>query len=58
MRRTTADGRWALGGSGLSGSKWKDIDMFILPSLIIVVFAKREWLRNTAWYIWGLGLNQ
>ena len=30
--------------------------MFILLSLIIVVFAKRAWLRNTAWCIWGLGL--
>ena len=30
--------------------------MLVLPSLIIIVFAKRVWLRNTAWCIWLLGL--
>ena len=30
--------------------------MLPLLSLVAIVFTKRDWLRNTAWYIWGLGL--
>lgn len=30
--------------------------MLVLPSLIIIVFAKRVWLRYTAGCIWLLGL--
>lgn len=30
--------------------------MLTLPALIVIVFTKREWLRVTAWCVWGLGL--
>ena len=29
--------------------------MLPLLSLVAIVFTKRDWLRNTAWCIWGLG---
>ena len=30
--------------------------MLTLPALIVIVFTKRDWLRNTAWCVWVLGL--